>query len=89
MFKDFGRRLQRDIRTLADERLAVSEKLSGTKSSGVEVKVISHSKQRNAVWYGGSLLSSTPEFKNHCYTKQDYDEMGPGIVRNFSLFSVV
>lgn len=77
MFKDFGRRLQRDIRTLADDRLAANQRATGVKSSGVDVKVISHSKQRNAVWYGGSLLSSTPEFKNYCYTKQDYDEL-PG-----------
>ncbi|ODQ67452.1 Actin/actin-like protein [Nadsonia fulvescens var. elongata DSM 6958] len=88
MFRDFGRRLQRDIRTLADARIHRSEVLSGTKSAGVEVQVISHKKQRNAVWFGGSLLSSTPEFKSYCYTKQDYDEMGPGIVRNFSLFNV-
>lgn len=88
MFKDFGRRLQRDIKTLVNERIEVSEKLSGVKSTGVEVQVISHKRQRNAVWFGGSLLAQTAEFKSYCYTKQDYDEYGPSIVRNFSLFSV-
>ncbi len=90
MFKEFGRRLQRDIRTLTNQRIKKSESLAGTgvKSTGVEVSVISHKKQRNAVWFGGSLLAQTAEFKSYCYTKQDYEELGPGIVRNFSLFSV-
>lgn len=88
MFKDFGRRLQRDLKSLVNERIALSEQLSGVKSTGVEVQVISHKRQRNAVWFGGSLLAQTSEFKSYCYTKQDYDEYGPSIVRNFSLFSV-
>lgn len=88
MFKDFGRRLQRDIKGLVNERIESSEKLSGVKSTGVDVQVISHKRQRNAVWFGGSLLAQTGEFKSYCYTKQDYDEYGPSIVRNFSLFSV-
>lgn len=29
MFKDFGRRLQRDVKRMVDVRLAESEKLSG------------------------------------------------------------
>lgn len=88
MFKDFGRRLQRDIKGLVNERIESSERLSGVKSTGVDVQVISHKRQRNAVWFGGSLLAQTAEFKSYCYTKQDYDEYGPNIVRNFSLFSV-
>lgn len=88
MFRDFGRRLQRDIRSLVNARIHASEVLSGTKSGGLDVQVISHKKQRNAVWFGGSLLAQTAEFKNYCYTKADYDEYGPGIVRQFSLFNV-
>lgn len=88
MFKDFGRRLQRDIKSLVNERIESSERLSGVKSTGVDVQVISHKRQRNAVWFGGSLLAQTAEFKSYCYTKQDYDEYGPSIVRNFSLFAV-
>ena len=59
MFKDFGSRLQRDIKQIVDARIQKSEKLSGAKSGGLEVQVISHRKQRNAVWYGGSLLAQT------------------------------
>ena len=59
MFKDFGRRLQRDIKQIVDARIHKSEQLSGAKSGGLEVQVISHRKQRNAVWFGGSLLAET------------------------------
>jgi carbon starvation protein CstA len=31
-------------------------------SSGVDVNVISHSKQRYAVWYGGSMMASLVSF---------------------------
>ena len=34
----------------------------------VEVNVISHHMQRFAVWFGGSMLASTPEFNNVCLT---------------------
>lgn len=88
MFKDFGKRLQRDLKSIVSERIQLSERLSGLQSTGVDVQVISHKKQRNAVWFGGSLLAQTSEFKSYCYTKSDYDEYGPSIVRNFSLFSV-
>ncbi|AJV45006.1 ADE_G0029950.mRNA.1.CDS.1 [Saccharomyces cerevisiae] len=89
MFKDFGRRLQRDVKSIVNNRIAQSELLSGTKSTGVDVSVISHRKQRNAVWFGGSLLAQTAEFKGYCHTKKDYEEYGPEIVRNFSLFNMV
>ncbi|CCF58018.1 hypothetical protein KAFR_0D03700 [Kazachstania africana CBS 2517] len=89
MFKDFGRRLQRDIKSIVNNRIAQSELLSGTKSTGVDVNVITHRKQRNAVWFGGSLLAQTAEFKSYCHTKKDYEEYGPEIVRNFSLFNMV
>ena len=77
MFRDFGRRLQRDVKALVDGRIAGSEvksgglmkvrlshphlwaKLMAVQSSGMEVNVISHKRQRYAVWYGGSLMAST------------------------------
>lgn len=89
MFKDFGRRLQRDLKGIVNYRIAESERISGTKSTGVDVSVISHKRQRNAVWFGGSLLAQTAEFKGYCHTKQDYEEYGPDLVRNFSLFNMV
>ncbi|GHJ90009.1 hypothetical protein NliqN6_6411 [Naganishia liquefaciens] len=88
MFKDFGRRLQRDIKHIVDGRIAHSEQASGNlmRSTGVDVNVISHKRQRYAVWYGGSLMASTPEFYNVAHTKQQYEEFGPSLVRRFSVF---
>lgn len=61
MFKDFGKRLQRDIKRAVDYRIKRSEELSQgrIKSKAVDVKVITHHMQRFAVWFGGSMLAST------------------------------
>lgn len=91
MFKDFGRRLQRDIKRTVDARLKMSEELSGgrIKPKPMEVQVISHSMQRYAVWFGGSMLASTPEFYQVCHTKADYDEHGPSICRHNPVFGTM
>lgn len=52
----------------------------------IDVHVISHHKQRCAVWYGGALLASDPEFYTVCHTKKDYQENGPGICRYNPVF---
>lgn len=61
MFKGFDKRLQRDIKRTVDKRIQLSETTSGSdmKATPMEVNVISHKKQRHAVWFGGSLLAST------------------------------
>ncbi|KAI3629584.1 hypothetical protein MIR68_012406 [Amoeboaphelidium protococcarum] len=82
MYKDFSRRLQRDIKRLVDARQKRSESLqTQIKAKPMEVNVISHKKQRYAVWFGGSLLADTPEFYSYCHTKADYEEYGPSICR--------
>jgi actin-related protein 3 len=88
MYKDFGRRLQKDLKTIVDSRISLSEDRSGNlmRSSGVEVNVISHKRQRYAVWYGGSLMASLPEFYNVSHSRADYEEYGPSLVRRFSVF---
>jgi len=91
MFKDFGKRLSRDIKRSVDYRIQRSEELSGGKIKAVplEVNVISHHMQRYAVWFGGSMLASTPEFYNVCHTKQQYDEIGPSICRHNPVFGAI
>lgn len=61
MFKGFNKRLERDIKRTVDRRIQLSETTSGSdmKATPMEVNVISHKKQRHAVWFGGSLLAST------------------------------
>uniref|UniRef100_A0A7R9UAQ1 Actin-related protein 3 n=1 Tax=Pinguiococcus pyrenoidosus TaxID=172671 RepID=A0A7R9UAQ1_9STRA len=94
MFKNFGLRLQRDIKRLVDNRMqenkARLESVVGAQAATaqeVDVNVISHSMQRFAVWFGGSMLASTPEFYRVCHTKQRYDEEGPRIARHNAVFS--
>uniref|UniRef100_A0A8C7EIP6 Actin related protein 3B n=1 Tax=Neovison vison TaxID=452646 RepID=A0A8C7EIP6_NEOVI len=81
----------------------VSRKLSGDPSCAlasdrvpsafqpkpVEVQVITHHMQRYAVWFGGSMLASTPEFFQVCHTKKDYEEYGPSICRHNPVFGVM
>ena len=86
LYKDFGRRLQRDIRHLVDARIHASEARSGgARSGGLDVAVVTHRRQRHGPWFGGSLLGQTPEFRSYCHTKAEYDEIGPSIVRRFAL----
>ncbi|XP_062955002.1 actin-related protein 3B isoform X3 [Cynocephalus volans] len=91
MFRDFGRRLQRDLKRVVDARLKLSEELSRgrIKPKPVEVQVITHHMQRYAVWFGGSMLASTPEFFQVCHTKKDYEEYGPSICRHNPVFGVM
>ncbi|KAI9667589.1 MAG: Arp2/3 complex subunit, actin nucleation center [Bathelium mastoideum] len=86
LYRSFGRRLQRDIRHLVEERIRASEARSGgAKSGGLEVQVVEHKRQRHGPWFGGSLLAQTPEFRSFCHTKAEYEEVGPSIVRRFAL----
>lgn len=61
MFKDFGKRLARDVKKSVDFRIKRTEELSQgrIKPTPLEVNVISHHMQRYAVWFGGSMLAST------------------------------
>jgi len=91
MFEHFGQRLKRDLKQIVDRRIEASEVSSGAlmRSTGVEVNVISHKRQRYAVWFGGSLLASLPDFYQHCHTKADYEEVGPSICRRYAIFGSV
>eukprot|EP00794_Sanderia_malayensis_P017336 gene17336-19067_t len=91
MFRDFGRRLQRDVKRVVDARLKMSEQLSEgrIKPKPIDVSVITHSMQRYAVWFGGSMLASTPEFYSVCHTKAQYDECGPSIARHNPVFGTM
>ena len=84
MFKDFDRRLQRDIKKRVDSRVKANEERlrqqgfeAVQKSKTIDVNVISHHMQRFAVWFGGSMLASTHEFYRVCHTKAQYEEEGP------------
>jgi len=86
MFKGFGKRIKRDVKRLVDSRNAASAKGSTLASKEVEVEVVTHHMQRAAVWFGGSVLASTPGFHASCHTKADYEEHGASIVRTNPVF---
>ncbi|ETN70799.1 Actin [Necator americanus] len=88
---DFARKLQRDIKRISENRLAISEALSGgkLKPKPIDVQVISHKMQRYAVWFGGSMLASTPEFYKVSHTKEEYMERGPSICRHNPVFGAL
>eukprot|EP00056_Hartaetosiga_gracilis_P000169 m.36555 g.36555 ORF g.36555 m.36555 type:complete len:412 (+) comp10097_c0_seq2:198-1433(+) len=91
MFKDFSKRLQRDLQKVVNNRIKQSKILSEGRITPkpIEVNVISHAMQRYAVWFGGSMLASTPEFYSVCHTKADYDEHGPSICRHNPVFGTM
>jgi actin-related protein 3 len=91
LYKDFGRRLNRDLKRFVDYRIKRSEELSGGRIKAVpmETNVISHPMQRYAVWFGGSILASTNEFYQVCHTKAKYDEVGPSICRYNPVFGAI
>lgn len=91
MYKDFGRRLNRDISRIVNDRLERNHEKNpqykNSEGSKMDVNVISHQMQRFAVWFGGSMLSSTPEFYKVCHTKEQYMEVGPSIARHNPVFT--
>lgn len=94
MFKDFGKRLQRDIKRLADIRVQNSQITGGQsaidfKTTPIDVNVISHRKQRFAVYYGGSLLASTEQFHTVARTKEEYQECGPSLFRESKVITML
>lgn len=92
MFRDFDRRLQRDIQRLVNARLKTSYSLSQGRlePKPIDVQVLSHHMQRYAVWFGGSMLASTSEFySTYCHTKAQYDEWGPSICRHNPVFGTI
>ncbi|CAI5460272.1 unnamed protein product [Closterium sp. Yama58-4] len=78
LFKDFGRRLQRDVKKAIEARMAGS---SEPKASDIEVTVVSHHLQEHAVWFGGSVVASSPGFQGVCTTRAAYLEHGPSVCR--------
>ena len=58
------------------------EKYPGLQTKKIDVNVITHPFQRFAVWFGGSMLASQPEFLGYFHTRAQYAEQGPRIARH-------
>lgn len=90
MFKHFTKRLERDIRKRITERTEMTEKkYPGTTIKKIDCNVITHPFQRFAVWFGGSMLASQPDFLGYFHTRQQYQEQGPRIARHNAVFNQV
>ena len=93
MFKDLAEGCRETLKKRVDARREANLKkmrartASATAPSKVDVNVISHHMQRFAVWFGGSMLASHPEFYRVCKTKEQYDEEGPRIMRHNPVFN--
>lgn len=82
MFTNFGRRLQRDIRELVSKQY-------GDGAQAPEANVVTHPMQRQAVWFGGSILGNTDKFFEVCLTKKQYDEIGPSVARQSQIWKTL
>lgn len=82
MFRDFGRRVQRDVKRAVDSRTPAS-------AQAVDVNVLSHPMQSYAVWFGGSVLGMMPEFPSVCHTREEYAERGPSVCRTNAVFKTM
>jgi len=90
MYKFFPRRLERDIKRIVTVREDFTQsKYPKLQINKIKVKVVTHPFQRFAVWCGGSLLASQPEFLGSFHTKADYEEKGPSIARANPVFNQI
>ena len=94
MYRDFDRRLKKEIKRHVDKRISSSISKAGDASealakSEVSVNVVSHPFQRYAVWFGGSMVGASNEFFQKAVSKKQYDEYGPSICRHSPVFGQV
>lgn len=80
VFRDFNRRLQRDVKKRMEGRLN-DNRGNNPLSDIINVNVIENNALQSSVWLGGSILASTDEFFDLCRTKQQYEEEGSRIFR--------
>jgi len=90
MFKHFPKRLERDVSRHVKARYDFQKKkYPDVNIKPIDVHVVTHPFQRFAVWFGGSMLASQPEFLGFFHTKAQYQEEGPRIARSNPVFNSV
>lgn len=87
LYKNFGKRLQKDVKHIVDSRMKAMVEASGgsIQPKPLDVSVLTHDLQRYAVWFGGSMLANMPAFPQSLTTRAQYDEYGPSIMRRLSV----
>lgn len=82
VFKDFHRRLQKDVKHIIESRLVASRTKAGILDSKMplsdimQVNVIENTTGVASVFLGGCNVASHPRFLDTCITKQRYEEEG-------------
>eukprot|EP00461_Guttulinopsis_vulgaris_P000289 UN00289 len=90
MYKNFTRRIERDLKQKTSARHEMNTKLFPQLDlKPIEVNVIAHKFQRFAVWFGGSLLCTQAHVLGAFHTREQYQEYGPSIVRANQVFRQV
>lgn len=90
MFKFFVKRLERDIGKFVKSRHEARQALyPDMQLRETSVNVVTHPFQRFAVWFGGSMLASQPEFAGFFHSRAKYQEIGPSIARHNPVFNSV
>jgi len=86
LFRDFDRRLNKNLQTLLDRRMAIVNKKTGGDAK-IPATVSKNLVQRFAVWFGGSMLGSMDQFPTICKSREQYEEYGPSICRHNPIFN--
>jgi len=68
MFPGFPERLLKELQRLVPHNTNIS--------------IIAHPQRKYAVWHGGSVLSSNPDFQSLWVTKKAWQEAGPAILHD-------
>lgn len=90
MFRNFTRRIERDVRNLVRNRFDINDKMFPHMNlKMMDVNVITHPFQRFGVWFGGSMLATQPDILQHFHTREDYLEQGPRIARTNQVFQSI
>jgi actin-related protein 3 len=76
LFKDFDRRLQRNLQKRIDATLEPFNRGAKDKTK-IDCQVSQNIVHRYAVWFGGSVLGARPDFAKIAHSREDYLEKGP------------
>jgi len=92
MFRDFDKRVQKEVQTLVNARTGGSASTSGAVEGQQvmgppQVQVVAHPLQRHAVYAGDSVLGASPAFRSAVVTRAEYEEHGAHIVRNNPVYT--
>jgi actin-related protein 3 len=79
-FKNLDKRLKNTLQKRVDDRLGKFRE-SDIKPKEIKVNVTNLLATKHVVWLGGSVFSSTDNFKKIIHTREEYMEKGPSCCR--------